>query len=115
MLVESLAACRLSYAIASGNTVVLKPSERVPFTMQKVFALLDDLRLPKRVVNGGRQAVDAIRDHPTVRAIRFVGSSTVARHVDSSGAASGKRVQCRGGAKNPVVILPDADSPRPRT
>ena len=102
----------LPYAIAAGNTLVVKPSERVPMTMQKVFALLDDLKLPKGVVNlvnGGRDAVNAILDHPTVRAVSFVGSSTVARHVYSRGAASGKRVQCQGGAKNPVVILPDAD------
>jgi malonate-semialdehyde dehydrogenase (acetylating)/methylmalonate-semialdehyde dehydrogenase len=102
----------LPYAIAAGNTLVVKPSERVPLTMQKVFAMLDGLGLPKGVVNlvnGGREAVDAILDHPTVRAVSFVGSSTVARHVYSRGAAAGKRVQCQGGAKNPVVILPDAD------
>jgi malonate-semialdehyde dehydrogenase (acetylating)/methylmalonate-semialdehyde dehydrogenase len=102
----------LPYAIACGNTVVIKPSERVPFTMQKVFALLDGVKLPQGVVNlvnGGREAVDAILDHPTVRAVSFVGSSAVARHVYARGAASGKRVQCQGGAKNPVVILPDAD------
>jgi malonate-semialdehyde dehydrogenase (acetylating)/methylmalonate-semialdehyde dehydrogenase len=102
----------LPYAIAAGNTVVIKPSERVPVTMQKVMAMLDSLKLPQGVVNlvnGGREAVDAILDHPTVRAVSFVGSSHVARHVYSRGAASGKRVQCQGGAKNPVVILPDAD------
>jgi malonate-semialdehyde dehydrogenase (acetylating)/methylmalonate-semialdehyde dehydrogenase len=102
----------LPYALACGNTVVVKPSERVPLTMQKVFTLLDGLKLPPGVVNlvnGGREAVDAILDHPTVRAVSFVGSSVVARHVYSRGAASGKRVQCQGGAKNPVVVLPDAD------
>jgi malonate-semialdehyde dehydrogenase (acetylating)/methylmalonate-semialdehyde dehydrogenase len=80
--------------------------------MQKVFALLDAVKLPAGVVNlinGGRDAVDAILDHPVVRAVSFVGSSAVARHVYARGAASGKRVQCQGGAKNPVVILPDAD------
>jgi malonate-semialdehyde dehydrogenase (acetylating)/methylmalonate-semialdehyde dehydrogenase len=102
----------LPYAVACGNTVVIKPSERVPLTMQKVFALLDAVKLPAGVVNlinGGRDAVDAILDHPVVRAVSFVGSSAVARHVYARGAASGKRVQCQGGAKNPVVILPDAD------
>jgi malonate-semialdehyde dehydrogenase (acetylating)/methylmalonate-semialdehyde dehydrogenase len=102
----------LPYAIAAGNTVVLKPSERVPLTMQKVFRMLDGLGLPPGVVNlvnGGRDAVDAILDHPTIRAVSFVGSSAVARHVYSRGAAAGKRVQCQGGAKNPVVILSDAD------
>jgi malonate-semialdehyde dehydrogenase (acetylating)/methylmalonate-semialdehyde dehydrogenase len=102
----------LPYAIACGNTVVMKPSERVPFTMQKVMALIDTLKLPSGVVNlvnGGRVVVDALLDHPDVRAVSFVGSSAVARHVYSRGAAAGKRVQCQGGAKNPVVVLPDAD------
>jgi malonate-semialdehyde dehydrogenase (acetylating) / methylmalonate-semialdehyde dehydrogenase len=102
----------LPYAIACGNTVLVKPSERVPLTMQKMFALLDQLGLPPGVVNlvnGGRDAVDAILDHPTIRAVSFVGSSKVARHVYARGAAAGKRVQCQGGAKNPVVVLPDAD------
>jgi malonate-semialdehyde dehydrogenase (acetylating) / methylmalonate-semialdehyde dehydrogenase len=102
----------LPYALAAGNTVLVKPSERVPLTMQKVFALLDSLKLPPGVVslvNGGREAVNAILDHPAIRAVSFVGSSAIARHVYSRGAAAGKRVQCQGGAKNPVVILPDAD------
>jgi malonate-semialdehyde dehydrogenase (acetylating)/methylmalonate-semialdehyde dehydrogenase len=102
----------LPYAIATGNTVIVKPSERVPITMQKVFAILDGLKLPAGVVNlvnGGRAVVDAILDHRTIRAVSFVGSSAVALHVYSRGAAAGKRVQCQGGAKNPVVILPDAD------
>lgn len=102
----------LPYAVACGNTVVIKPSERVPMTMAKVFALLDTIGLPAGVVNlvnGGRDAVDALLDHPVVRAVSFVGSSAVARHVYARAAASGKRVQCQGGAKNPVVILPDAD------
>ena len=102
----------LPYAIACGNTVVVKPSEREPMTMKRVFRILDGLKLPAGVVNlvnGGRDVVDAILDHPTIRAVSFVGSSAVARHVYARGAASGKRVQCQGGAKNPVVILPDAD------
>ena len=102
----------LPYAMACGNTVVLKPSERVPLTMQKVFELLDALALPAGVVNlvnGGRDVVNALLDHPAVRSISFVGSSAVARHVYARAAASGKRAQCQGGAKNPVVLLPDAD------
>jgi malonate-semialdehyde dehydrogenase (acetylating) / methylmalonate-semialdehyde dehydrogenase len=102
----------LPYAIATGNTVVLKPSERVPLTMQKVFKLLDSLGLPKGVVNlvnGGRDAVNAILDHPIIRSVSFVGSSATARHVYARGAAAGKRVQCQGGAKNPVIVMPDAD------
>jgi len=102
----------LPYAIACGNTVVIKPSEKVPFTMQMLMQLIERTGLPGgvvNVVNGGREVVDAILDHPQIRAVSFVGSSTVARHVYSRAAASGKRVQCQGGAKNPVVVLPDAD------
>jgi malonate-semialdehyde dehydrogenase (acetylating) / methylmalonate-semialdehyde dehydrogenase len=102
----------LPYAIACGNTVVLKPSERVPLTMQKVMQLIDTIGLPAGVVNlvnGGAEVVNALLDHATVRAVSFVGSSAVARHVYARAAATGKRAQCQGGAKNPVVVLPDAD------
>jgi malonate-semialdehyde dehydrogenase (acetylating) / methylmalonate-semialdehyde dehydrogenase len=102
----------LPYAIACGNTCVLKPSERVPLTMQKVFALIDQLDLPPGVVNlvnGGRETVDALLEHEDIRAISFVGSSAVARQVYAKAAANGKRVQCQGGAKNPMIIMPDAD------
>lgn len=102
----------LPYGVACGNCFILKPSERVPLTMQKVFAVIDRLGLPPGVlqlVNGGRAAVDALLDHPDIRAISFVGSSPVARHVYSRAAAAGKRVQCQGGAKNPIVVMPDAD------
>lgn len=102
----------LPYAIACGNTFVLKPSEKVPLTMQKVFGLLDQIGLPQGVVSlvhGGKETVDALLDHPTVKAISFVGSTQIAKYVYSRGAANGKRVQAQGGAKNPVVILPDAD------
>lgn len=102
----------LPYAIACGNTCIIKPSEKVPLTMQKVFHLLDTLNLPAGVVNlvnGAKEVVDTLLDHPQVRAISFVGSSPVARYVYSRAAASGKRAQCQGGAKNPVIVLPDAD------
>ncbi|CAL1516298.1 CoA-acylating methylmalonate-semialdehyde dehydrogenase [Chitinophaga sp. MM2321] len=102
----------LPYAIACGNTFVMKPSEKVPLTMMKVFQLLDQIDLPKGVVNlvhGGKETVDTLLDHSEVKAISFVGSSNIAKYVYSRGAASGKRVQAQGGAKNPVVILPDAD------
>jgi malonate-semialdehyde dehydrogenase (acetylating)/methylmalonate-semialdehyde dehydrogenase len=102
----------LPYAIACGNCAIVKPSEKTPVTMARVFELLEAVRLPPGVVNlvhGGRESVDALLDHPGVRAVSFVGSSVVARHVYSRAAASGKRVQCQGGAKNPSVILPDAD------
>jgi malonate-semialdehyde dehydrogenase (acetylating)/methylmalonate-semialdehyde dehydrogenase len=84
----------------------------VPLTMQKIFQLLERLKLPSGVVNlvnGGKEAVDAILDSKTIRAVSFVGSSATALYVYSRGAAAGKRVQCQGGAKNPVVVLPDAD------
>ena len=102
----------LPYAIACGNTYIVKPSERVPFSMQKLFALIEKTGLPKGVlnlVNGAKEAVDAILDAPAVRAISFVGSTTTARYIYSRAAANGKRAQCQGGAKNPIVILPDAD------
>ena len=95
----------IPYAIACGNTVVIKPSERVPLTMQKVFELVDAVGLPPGVlnlVNGGREVVNALLDHPAVRSISFVGSSAVARQVYARAAAAGKRAQCQGGAKNPV-------------
>lgn len=102
----------LPYAIACGNCFVLKPSERVPVTSHKLFRILASLGLPPGVVslvNGGRAAVDALLDHPDVRAISFVGSSPVAQYIYSRAAAAGKRVQCQGGAKNPIIVMPDAD------
>jgi malonate-semialdehyde dehydrogenase (acetylating)/methylmalonate-semialdehyde dehydrogenase len=102
----------LPYAIACGNTFILKPSERVPLTARKLFELLHATGLPPGVVNlvvGAKPAVDALLQHPAVRAISFVGSSGVARYIYSEGASHGKRVQCQGGAKNHVVVMPDAD------
>ncbi len=102
----------LPYAIACGNTLVLKPSERVPLTMRRAIELIEQTGIPKGVVNlvnGGREVVDALCDHPKVRAISFVGSTPVAKHVYARAAASGKRMQCQGGAKNHVIVLPDAD------
>jgi malonate-semialdehyde dehydrogenase (acetylating)/methylmalonate-semialdehyde dehydrogenase len=102
----------MPYAIATGNTVVLKPSDRVPFSAARLLELMQETGLPDGVVNlvnGGKPAVDALLDHPLVRAVSFVGSTPVAKYVYSRGSASGKRVQCQGGAKNHVVVLPDAD------
>ena len=102
----------LPYAVATGNCFILKPSEKVPLTTQKVFRLLDEAGFPPGVlglINGGKEAVDALLDHPDVRAISFVGSSPVARYVYGRATSNGKRAQCQGGAKNPAVILPDAD------
>jgi malonate-semialdehyde dehydrogenase (acetylating)/methylmalonate-semialdehyde dehydrogenase len=102
----------LPYAIATGNTFILKPSERVPLSARLLFEFLHDAGLPEGVVNlvvGAKAAVDALLHHPDVRAISFVGSTPVARYIYSEGAAHGKRVQCQGGAKNFVVVMPDAD------
>lgn len=102
----------LPYAIACGNTCIVKPSEKVPVTMQRIFKLLELTGLPLGVVNlvnGAKVVVDAILEHSTIRAISFVGSSPVAQYVYSKGAAHGKRMQCQGGAKNPIIVLPDAD------
>jgi malonate-semialdehyde dehydrogenase (acetylating)/methylmalonate-semialdehyde dehydrogenase len=102
----------LPYAIACGNTFVLKPSERVPLSMIRITELIEKTGLPKGVVNlvnGGKAAVDALLDHPAVQAVSFVGSTPVARYIYSRASANGKRVQCQGGAKNHVVVLPDAD------
>ena len=102
----------LPYAIACGNTLVIKPSERVPLTMRRAFELLEQTGLPKGVVNlvnGGKSAVDTLLDHPKVRAISFVGSTPVAKYIYARAGANGKRAQCQGGAKNHVIVLPDAD------
>lgn len=102
----------LPYAIACGNTFILKPSERVPLTMQRAFELLGQIGLPKGVanlINGGKDVVNGLLDHPKVRAISFVGSTPVAKYVYARAGANGKRAQCQGGAKNHVVVLPDAD------
>ncbi len=102
----------LPYAIATGNTFILKPSERVPLTMRFGFELLEKTGLPKGVVtliNGGKAVVDALIDHPKVRAISFVGSTPVARYIYARSGEKGKRCQCQGGAKNHVIVLPDAD------
>ena len=102
----------LPYAIACGNTFVIKPSERVPLTMRYIYELLQQAGLPKGVVNlvnGGKAAVDALLEHPKVRAISFVGSTPVAKYIYARSGANGKRCQAQGGAKNHVIVLPDAD------
>src|SRR5438477_9078249 len=102
----------LPYAIACGNTMVLKPSERVPITMRRAIELIEKTGLPKGVVNlvnGGKAAVDALLDHPKIRAISFVGSTPVAKYIYARASANGKRAQCQGGAKNQLIVLPDAD------
>ncbi|NER95337.1 MAG: CoA-acylating methylmalonate-semialdehyde dehydrogenase [Symploca sp. SIO1B1] len=102
----------LPYAIACGNTTIIKPSEKVPLTMQKIFGLIEQTGLPQGVVNlvnGAKDVVDGLLEHPQIRAISFVGSSPIAQYIYRQAAAFGKRVQCQGGAKNPVIVLPDAE------
>jgi malonate-semialdehyde dehydrogenase (acetylating)/methylmalonate-semialdehyde dehydrogenase len=100
------------YAVATGNTFVLKPSEQTPITHERVVALAEQAGLPPGVLNvvhGGKQAVSALLEHPNIVGISFVGSSEVARIVYAGAARTGKRVQALGGAKNHMVVLPDAD------
>ncbi len=100
------------YAVASGNTFVLKPSEQDPLTHQRIVELARQAGLPAGVLNvvhGGPEAAEALLDHPEVKGISFVGSSQVAAAVYARAAASGKRVQALGGAKNHIIVLPDAD------
>ena len=99
-------------AIACGNTFVLKPSEKVPLTTNRIAELAQQAGLPPGVLNvvhGGREAVTAILEHPTVKAISFVGSTPIAREIHRIGTLHGKRVQAAGGAKNFVLVMPDAD------
>jgi len=98
-------------AIATGNTFVLKPSEAVPLSQQLVFEILDELDLPPGVVNlvnGGKDVVNAILGHPGINGVSFVGSTATAKHVYLEAARHGKRVQSLGGAKNFIVVMPDA-------
>jgi len=100
------------YAIATGNTVVLKPSEQDPLTHQRIVELAEEAGLPEGVLNvvhGGQEAVESICDHPDIVGVSFVGSSNVAKIVYTRAAAAGKRAQTLGGAKNYLIVLPDAD------
>lgn len=102
----------MPYAVAAGNSFIVKPSEKVPMTMARLFELIDQCGFPKgliQLVNGQKETVDAILDHPAIRAVSFVGSTPVAKYIYSRATANGKRAQCQGGAKNPVIIMPDAD------
>jgi malonate-semialdehyde dehydrogenase (acetylating)/methylmalonate-semialdehyde dehydrogenase len=102
----------MPFAVVCGNTFVLKPSEQVPLSQQRMFELLQQCDLPPGVVNlvhGGKDVVNAICDHPGIRGVSFVGSTDVARHVYRRGTHAGKRVQALGGAKNYIIVMPDAD------
>ncbi|OCW58205.1 CoA-acylating methylmalonate-semialdehyde dehydrogenase [Hoeflea olei] len=99
-------------AIAAGNAFILKPSERDPSVPLMLAELMTEAGLPDgilNVVNGDKEAVDAILDHPEIMAVGFVGSTPIAQYIYSRGCANGKRVQCFGGAKNHMIIMPDAD------
>ena len=99
-------------ALACGNTFVLKPSEKVPLTAILLGQLLEEAGVPKgvfNIVHGGRECVDALLTHPLVKAVSFVGSTPIAKHIHETGTRHGKRVQANGGAKNYIVIMPDAD------
>ncbi|MEP6994422.1 MAG: CoA-acylating methylmalonate-semialdehyde dehydrogenase [Acidobacteriota bacterium] len=102
----------LPFAVATGNTFIVKPSEQVPLTQRMILELLERCDLPPGVVNlvnGGREVVEGICDHPGIRAVSFVGSTAVARTVYRRATQAGKRVQALGGAKNFIVVMPDAD------
>src|SRR5690606_31868667 len=99
-------------AIAAGNTFILKPSEKVPLTANRLAEMFTEAGLPGGVLNvvhGGKEVVDALCTHPHIAALSFVGSSTVAKHIYTLGTAHGKRVQAAGGAKNVLLVMPDAD------
>lgn len=99
-------------AIVCGNAFILKPSERDPSVPLMLAELLEEAGLPKgiiQVVNGDKEAVDAIIEHPVIQSIGFVGSTPIAEYIYGNGCAAGKRVQCFGGAKNHMIIMPDAD------
>ena len=105
----------LPFAVVCGNTFVLKPSEQVPLSAQKMFELLDQCGLPPGVINmvhGGQKVVEAICEHPGIKAVSFVGSTPVARLVYRKATNAGKRVQALGGAKNFIVVMPDANLDR---
>ncbi len=103
---------KIAPALACGNAYILKPSERDPGVPMRIAELFIEAGLPKgvlNVVNGDKEAVDAILDHPDIKAIGFVGSTPIAQYIYARGCAAGKRVQCFGGAKNHMIVMPDAD------
>jgi malonate-semialdehyde dehydrogenase (acetylating) / methylmalonate-semialdehyde dehydrogenase len=102
----------LPYALACGNTFVLKPSEQVPMTQSRIFEIIDQINLPPGVVNmvhGAKTVVNAMLDHFDINGVSFVGSSPTAKYIYRRCGETGKRVQALGGAKNCIVIMPDAN------
>ena len=105
----------LPHAVACGNCFIVKPSERVPLSQVRLFELMHEAGFPEGVTNlvhGAKETVDGILDHPGIAGVSFVGSSPVAHYIYKRAAERGKRVQALGGAKNFVVVMPDADIPR---
>jgi malonate-semialdehyde dehydrogenase (acetylating)/methylmalonate-semialdehyde dehydrogenase len=105
----------LPHAVACGNTFIVKPSERVPLSQMIMFEIMHEAGFPDGVINlvhGAKDAVDGILQHPGIAGVSFVGSTPVAKYIYEQGAKTGKRVQALGGAKNFVVVMPDADIPR---
>jgi malonate-semialdehyde dehydrogenase (acetylating)/methylmalonate-semialdehyde dehydrogenase len=103
------------FAIACGNTFILKPSEKVPLTPTRCAELLVEAGIPEgvfQILHGGKEVVDALMHHPLVKAVSFVGSTPIAKYIYTTSAAQGKRVQALGGAKNHLVVMPDADMPK---
>ena len=103
---------KMAPALASGNAMILKPSERVPSTALRLAELLQEAGLPDgvlQVVNGDKEVVDAILDNDEIAAVGFVGSTPIAQYIYGRAANNGKRAQCFGGAKNHMIIMPDAD------
>lgn len=101
----------LPYAVACGNTYIVKPSEVCPISQNRIFELMDEVDFPPGVVNlvnGSKETVDILLTHPDVAGVSFVGSTPVARHIYRTAAAHGKRAQCQAGAKNCLVVMPDA-------
>ena len=105
----------IPFAIATGNTFILKPSEKVPLTPTRCGELLVEAGIPEgvfQIVHGGKDTVNALLHHPLVKAVSFVGSTPIARYIYMTSAAQGKRVQALGGAKNHLVVMADADMPK---
>ncbi|SNS76028.1 CoA-acylating methylmalonate-semialdehyde dehydrogenase [Tropicimonas sediminicola] len=103
---------KMAPALSCGNAMILKPSERCPSTSMRLAELLTEAGLPEgvlQVVNGDKEAVDAILDNETIQAVGFVGSTPIAQYIYGRAATNGKRAQCFGGAKNHMIIMPDAD------
>ncbi len=102
----------LPYALVTGNTYIVKPSEQVPMTQTKIFEIVDEIGFPEGVVNmvhGSKDVVNALLDHPDIQGISFVGSTPTAKYIYQRCGETGKRVQSLGGAKNIVAVMPDAD------